>query len=337
MEQSGVPGVRIAIVGAGLSGLACAQALARADAKVTVFEKSRGLGGRLATRRVEEAAFDHGAQFVTARGAAFARYLEFAARSGHAATWAPTIEPAARATAEGWRVGVAGMSALVQPLARGLAIERASRIVDLRRVEREWRLETAAGLDTRRFDAVVLAIPPAQASELLDEHASFNEALAGVELAPCWSALVTFPQATGLAADVLLGEPGAAVAWAARENSKPGRAAAPEAWVLHAGPDWSRTALDADSQSVATRLLHDFGRLAGTALPAPSLLLAHRWRHARVERALGATHLLDRTLALGLCGDWCLAARAEAAFDSGQALAAALVERFDLPRRLAPQ
>jgi predicted NAD/FAD-dependent oxidoreductase len=329
--------VRIAIVGAGLAGLACAQALARADAQVTVFDKSPGLGGRLATRRLDEATFDHGAQFVTARGAAFARYLQFAAQGGHAEAWTPTIEPAAAATNEGWQVGVAGMSALVQPLARGLLIERATRIVDLRRVEREWRLETAAGPDQRRFAAVVLAIPPAQASELLDEHAPFHEALAGVELAPCWSTLVTFPFPTGLTADVLLGEPGAAVAWAARENSKPGRAITPEAWVLHASPEWSRAALDADAQSVATRQLHDFARLAGSTLPAPSLLLAHRWRYARVERALGTTHLFDRTLALGLCGDWCLAARAEAAFDSGQALAAALIERFDLPRRLAPQ
>jgi renalase len=332
-----VPGVRVAVVGAGLAGLACAQALVRADAQVTVFDKSRGLGGRLATRRVDGAIFDHGAQFVTARGAAFARYLEGAARVGHAAAWAPTIEPAARATHQGWQVGVAGMSALVRPLARRLAIERASRVVELRRVEREWQLATAAGPDPRRFEAVVLAIPPAQALELLDEQAPFHAALAAVELAPCWSAMVRFPSATGLAADVLLGEPDAAVAWAARENSKPGRSAAPEAWVLHASPDWSRAALEADPQSVATRLLHDFNQLCAADLPAPSLLLAHRWRYARVERALGATHLFDQGLALGLCGDWCLAARAEAAFDSGQALAAALIERFDLPRPLAPQ
>lgn len=332
-----MPGVRVAIIGAGLAGLTCAQALARAEAQVTVFDKSRGLGGRLATRRVDEAAFDHGAQFVSARGAAFARYLEFATLAGHAAAWTPTIEPAGRLNAAGWQVGRAGMSALVQPLARGLAIERTSRIVDLRRVEREWRLETSAGPDARRFDAVVIAIPAAQAADLLDDRAPFHDALAAVEMAPCWSTLVTFPVATGLAADVLLGAPGAPVAWAARENSKPGRAATPEAWVLHASPDWSREALDADPQSVATRLLHDFGRLAGATPPAPALLLAHRWRHARVERALGTSHLLDPSVALGLCGDWCLAARAEAAFDSGQALATALVERFDLPRRLAPQ
>ena len=75
-------GVRIAVIGAGVAGLACARELARADAKVTVFERSRGLGGRLGTRRQGNRAFDHGAQFITARGRPFSRYAEIAARAG---------------------------------------------------------------------------------------------------------------------------------------------------------------------------------------------------------------------------------------------------------------
>ena len=73
--------VRIAVIGAGMAGLACAHELLRADAKVTVFERSRGLGGRLATRRQGDLAFDHGAQFVTARSRPFISYAQAAVRA----------------------------------------------------------------------------------------------------------------------------------------------------------------------------------------------------------------------------------------------------------------
>jgi len=72
--------VRIAVVGAGVAGMSCAAELARTDARVSVFERSRGLGGRLATRRERGATFDHGAQFVTARSRPFSRYMDVAAR-----------------------------------------------------------------------------------------------------------------------------------------------------------------------------------------------------------------------------------------------------------------
>jgi renalase len=59
-------------------------------------------------------------------------------------------------------------------------------------------------------------------------------------------------------------------------------------------------------------------------LPAPAYLSAHRWRYALVERPLGEPCLWDEALRLGLCGDWCLGPRVEAAWMSGRALAAAL-------------
>ena len=98
--------VRIAVIGAGMAGLACAQELLRADAKVTVFERSRGLGGRLATRRQGDLAFDHGAQFVTARSRPFVGYAQAAVarrrarRLAAAASWR-TIAPGPRRSRTG--------------------------------------------------------------------------------------------------------------------------------------------------------------------------------------------------------------------------------------------
>lgn len=68
---------RFAVVGAGLSGLMCARTLQDHGLDVTVFEKSRGLGGRMANRRAEpNLRFDHGAQYFTARDHNFALYVQ---------------------------------------------------------------------------------------------------------------------------------------------------------------------------------------------------------------------------------------------------------------------
>ena len=53
------------IIGAGLSGLSAAQTLVRSGRSVLVVDKGRGVGGRLATRRIGDATLDHGAQFFT--------------------------------------------------------------------------------------------------------------------------------------------------------------------------------------------------------------------------------------------------------------------------------
>ena len=95
---------------------------------------------------------------------------------------------------------------------------------------------------------------------------------------------------------------------------------------MHAGPDWSREHLERRSEETAPLLLAAFAAAIGIDLPAPSHLSAHRWRYALVERPLGESCIWDPALRLGLCGDWCLGPRVEAAYLSGRALAAALAK-----------
>ncbi|HSW34453.1 MAG TPA: FAD-dependent oxidoreductase, partial [Steroidobacteraceae bacterium] len=118
--------VRVAVIGAGVAGLTCARALARADVLVTVFERARGLGGRLGTRRLRNLAFDHGAQFVTARSRPFIKYVEVATRAGVLLPWRPRIledDRAWDAPIEEWHVGVPGMSAALRPMSRAVELQ----------------------------------------------------------------------------------------------------------------------------------------------------------------------------------------------------------------------
>ncbi|WP_043363723.1 NAD(P)/FAD-dependent oxidoreductase [Belnapia sp. F-4-1] len=314
--------LRIAILGAGLAGLACARELTARGAAVTLFDKGRAAGGRLATRRAEAGGrrlqWDHGAQYLTARGPGFAALL-------------------AEAGAQGWGeagrfVGVPGMSALPRALAAGLDLRPGRHVVALGGGPGAWtvrHLEAAlvrpgkalpevAPSEDGPFDAVAITLPPAQAAPLVARPApGLRARIAEVGIAPCWTVLAAFGTRPDWP-ETLRPEAGP-IGWLARDSGKPGRDAATECWVIHAGPHWSRAHLEAEAASIGPALL-----AALPPAPVPLHLQAHRWRYSLVEQPLGEPCLWLPEARLGLAGDWCLAGRAEAAFDSGRALAAAM-------------
>jgi len=329
--------VRIAVIGAGIAGLACAHELARADARVTVFERSRGLGGRLATRRQGDYAFDHGAQFVTARSRAFGRYAEAAVRASVLDVWRPRIMEDERSWAapiEDWWIGKPGMSALVRPLARGLEIQGGVSVHEVLPSHRGWELQTDSGRQSAVYRAIGVAVPAPQAAGLLGPYGGTFRHLADVRMAPCWTAMYAFdpPLDTGAEARRWTSGP---LVWAACNSSKADRLRRPQCWVVHASSTWSRANLERDPDEVALAMLRSFEDAIGRALPAPVYSTAHRWRHALVEQPLGLPCLVDEEMGAGACGDWCIAPRVEAAFESGRSLAHSLLSIVGLSARVS--
>jgi hypothetical protein len=323
---------RIAVIGGGISGLTCARELARADAKVTLFERARGLGGRLGTRRQGNFAFDHGAQFITARSRPFAQYIEVAARAGMVNRWSPRILEDERqwdAPIEDWLVGQPGMSGAVRPMTRNIDLQSGVGVHEVIQSQRGWELQTDSGRQNDIFDAVAVAVPAPQALTLLGAHGRAFHHLADVRMSPCWAGMFAFETPLDAGAEVRRWTRGT-LTWAACDSSKPLRPAGPQCWVVHATSDWSRQHLEADAQEVAQLLLREFAAATGVRVPAPVYLQAHRWRHALVEQPLGLPCLVDEEIAAGACGDWCIAPRVEAAFESGRALAHSLLPMVGL-------
>lgn len=323
---------KIAVIGGGMAGLTCARELELANVEVTVFEKSRGLGGRLATRRQEGLAFDHGAQFITARSRPFLRHMESVSGAGHAHHWRPSVAEDTRhwdAPFEEWLVGTPGMSAVVRPLTRLSRIRRGITVHELFRTGDGWQLHTDAGREEKHFDAVAVAVPAPQALTLLAPHAPVFRHIGRVGMTPCWSTMVRFDKPPSTIAEAHRWTAGP-LRWAACDSSKPGRAHDLHCWVLHASAEWSQQHLDADAQEAAHLLLREFSVALDRSLPAPVFLRAHRWRYAQVDRPLGMPCLFDSETAAGACGDWCIAPRVEAAFDSGRTLAHSLLSTLGL-------
>jgi len=303
-----------AIIGAGLAGLSCATALAAADRDVVLFDKGRAPGGRMATRRIETSAgtasFDHGAQYFTVRDPAFRAETTRWQAAGLAAPW-PAAGP------DAW-VGTPGMTAPVRALAEPLTVHCPVQIDAIGRTEAGW---TIGGL---AFDALVVAVPAEQAGSLLRPfHPDFATRADQTPAAPCWTVMAAFPTRLDLPNTLRPADDGDPVGWAARNNAKPGRTG-PESWVIQAGPDWSRANLERTPEEITPLLLAAFAARLDDPLPTALAATAHRWRYAR-SGAEGSAALWDGTLRLGVCGDWLLAPRIEAAWLSGVRLADAIL------------
>ncbi len=310
---------RIAIVGAGMAGLACATRLGTSGIRVTLFDKSRGPGGRMSTRRIGtrlgEVAFDHGAQYFTARDPGFIEQVHAWAEAGIVAPW-----PAAGADA--W-VGVPAMNAPVRLMAEACEVHWSSRIEALERHEDGWALRGAVALQ-RRFDAVLIAVPAEQAGPLLLPFDSGMAARAdAANAAPCWTVMAAFADPIASAADAVRGQ--GVLGWAARNSAKPGRQG-PEAWVLQATPEWSHLHLEDAAEDVVQSLLASLAAELDARLPAPVAAIAHRWRYARYGSAQDLGMPWNAVLGLGACGDWLLGPRVECAWLAGARLAAAMAD-----------
>jgi renalase len=320
---------RVAIVGAGLAGLVAARALTEGGVETVLLEKARGPGGRMATRRRDALAFDHGAQYFTARDERFRRAVASWGEAGVAGAWeAPVVviggerveEVEEKGRSETRYVGVPRMSAITRHLAGGLDVRTSTRVGELSRHGHRWHLATDAGEHLGTYDVVLLALPPAQAAELLRAPAPDLARVAdGVAMEPCWAVLAAFDARLDTALDAAFVNEGP-LAWVARNASKPARPA-PECWVLHASPAWSREHLEEADEDVKTYLLDAFFAALGVEPRTPHYATGHRWRYARAAQPLGEECRYDAARGLGLCGDWCLGARVEGAYLSGLALA----------------
>lgn len=321
----------VAIVGAGVAGLICAQRLAEAGARVLVLDRDRHLGGRMATRRAGALQFDHGAQYFTAREPAFAAQAALWTRRGVAAEWharMAVLEQGKTASIPAdvrrW-VGVPGMSSIAQALAEdarqaGAEVHSGVDIAAASREHDRWRLTSADGLSLGSYDFLVAALPAPQAAALLGRDAPVVAERCTVRMLPCWAAMVAFETPLPVSFDGAFVR-GAPLSWVARDTSKPGRPAREaETWVLHAAPDWSAAHLDASHDAVAASLLAAFCNAADMDVPPPSYLGAHRWRMALPDEPIEDHFLWCNDTRAGACGDWCGGPRVEGAWVSGSLL-----------------
>ena len=329
----------VAIVGAGLSGLFAARTLFDHGLKVTVFEKSRGLGGRMSTRRTDEFdEFDHGAQYFTVRDRRFERYVHAWRQLGLVSRWPVpgngqkivvirNGEVTSESGSQERFVGVPAMNSLAKHLAVGLEVVLENRIAHIEPTANGHQLSDEQNIRLGTFDSVIVSAPAEQTCELLAEYPDLKRRVEPIDMQPCWATLLSF--AMPITHDWV----GAFVhdsflSWIARNSTKPGRDRQTENVILHANPEWTAANWDVKPEAVVDSMLEEFWRVTKAVHQSPSYAKAHRWRFALAKEPEKQECFFDPELLVGACGDWANGSRVEGAFLSGMAVAGRLLGRL---------
>ncbi len=315
-----------AVIGAGLAGLVVSRELARLN-DVVVFEKSRGTGGRTATRRAGRFEFDHGAQFFTARSDAFQAFIDPLLGAGIVADWSARFAELRRdrvVSSRRWNsgkphyVGVPSMNAVARHLVSGLDIRRETAVRSLARSGERWQLIGDEQRLLGEFDWVIVTAPAAQAADLL-ASTSIASAPTGVRMEACYALLLGFDKPVALPWQAALVHD-ADISWISVNSSKPGRPE-PFTLVVHSTNAWAEAHVDDDTASVRRHLVAEVTDITGIDAASAAFCDLHRWRYANVERQDGDLYALDPLQRLAACGDWFVRGRVEGAFSSASALA----------------
>ena len=319
----------IAIIGAGLSALSIAHLL-KDQAKITLFDKARGVSGRMSTRRAFPYCFDHGAQYFTARTAAFQTFIQPLIHARLIDRWdaryvkfdgSNIIERKDWKNDEPRYVGVPGMNAVAKHLADDLTIQLKTKIASLQRnLDEKWQMLDESGSVHGDFDWVISTAPAPQAIELLPTTFEYHDYMKGIRMRPCFSLMLGFSEALPIEFDAAH-VTNADVSWMAVNSSKPGRSH-PFSLLIHSSEPYAEAHLGLDRGIITKHLCGETSRIIGLDLAAADFKAVHAWHYANNAKRESHQVLLDRVDKLAACGDWCEGGRVEGAFTS----AANLVE-----------
>ena len=302
---------RVLVIGAGVAGLSSARRLVRSGIEVVVLEKSRGLGGRCATWRVQDQPVDYGAGFYHGSHPEFLAALRAVPDVKRLEGWPLRVagegtpcQPGAFARGESRLAFAEGMTVFPKYLAADLEVRRETRATALREREGGVEIETADGA-TLHADALILATPSPQARDLLQTLSAGTGADPGlmtlhdgIATTRCLTLLAGYPPEPGRPHWDVLHPEGSRILQTLLHDSAKRDAPRWTALALQAHSAWSREWFDRPEADWTTALLDEAGRLCGEWIRRPAWVKAHRWKHARVT----GDSLLSRPLVLRLPG-----------------------------------
>jgi len=313
---------KIAIIGAGVAGATLAQRLTQAGVEVSVYEKSRGTGGRLSSCRLPSSTADLGAPFLKAKSNDFSQWLT---QQSCLQSWQPQttdfeLQPS---ITDALYVGESRLSSLTRQLLKGATLFSSTRVGyiwpeqqgDLTQV----RLRDEQGESLGVFDAVIVTAPAQQAATLLEAIPRFAKKAESIQPQASWVNIIETKGSSNTPDLIMSTHP--IFYRCVKESSKPGRQAeqSNDIWALEACTDWSEEHVNTAPEVVATKLNDAFEQL----IPDTEILATyrtHRWLYSRHNRPENEV-LWDHSAHIGACGDWLSSGGFEGAWQSANKLA----------------
>lgn len=307
----------IAIIGAGMSGLTIAKEL-NEHAKVVVFEKSRGIGGRMSTRYSENFSFDHGTQYFTVRTTAFQKFLNPYFKSGNVDNWMGDIinleagkKVRKHIYSEDHLVATPNMNSLCKSMSTDIDVRTNVEVAPvINRYNGLWILQDKEGNQLGEYDWVISTAPPAQTIKLLKVALPDNSILHNSYMEGCFSLMIgsNNPWDQKWIAAKVHNNP---IQWISINSTKPFRNKLCTSVVVHSSNEWAEKHLNDEIGEVQSFLLTQFEELTGIKCSNYDYLSTHLWRYAISKVTTKPGVFIDDFQQVAATGDWVSTSRIE--------------------------
>lgn len=318
----------IAIIGAGMSGLTVANQL-NDIATVRVFEKSRGVSGRMSTRYADAYQFDHGAQDFTVRDAAFESFLAPYLKAGILQEWKPILmllEKGEMAKARVWSethyVPVPKMNELCLAMSKEINVNLNTEIIKIEKQNQHWFLTTKDEQTFGPYEWIINTTPAPQAKKIFPVSFSGNHHFKKCKMSGCYTLMLAINKPLPWEWEAVIVK-NSLISWMALNSSKPGRNNQ-QTLIVQTDNQWSEKHINESIADIQQLILGELNNLLSYDFSNSEYSTTHRWRYADTEETMDVDYHLDHDLKLGACGDWFIKGRIEAAFLSGYKLASSI-------------
>jgi renalase len=318
---------KIAIIGTGISGLIAANELNKySNVEITFFEKSKGVGGRIATRYHEEWEFDHGCPYFEAETSEFTTFLQPLIKKGIIAQWQPkVVDQTGHVITNNnkYFLGIPKMNSLPKALASSCNVHFEKKITKMEYLQNQWHLTDEKSQQYSGFDFVITSTPPAQAYDIISDNCSYKNSLHNYEMLPQFACMLGF-NTLHTNFDIMQVQ-NSKIEKIVLNHKKNGRMNKPSL-VIYSSIAWASENIDTDKTQIGNELLLELEYLLKQELE-PHMVQTHRWLYSRAKNKSDPLFLSDDNLNMLSCGDWLSNGTIEGAFLSGMKTAQYRLEK----------
>ena len=316
----------VAIIGAGLSGITVASKI-KDKFEVHVFEKSRGVGGRMSTRKDPPFVFDHGAQFFKIESRCFKYFLSELFTEKIIRPWKFKLAYYEKYSlkkikviknSDKFYVGVPNMDTIVKYISKDCNVILNTKIERIIKEKNKWYLYDQNKKSFGEYDWVILTLPAKQSLELINKKISFYPLIEKIEMMGCFSLMIGMNEAINLDFDAALIEHND-VAWLALNDSKPCRTKK-NCLLINSSYEYASKKINSPKETVLKHLLNQANTLLNFKLSNLNMTKIHQWRYVEAKKSPTENYFIDRTKNIAVCGDWFVNSRVEGAFLSANEL-----------------
>ena len=317
---------KIAVIGAGLAGITFAYIM-KDKFNVKIFEKSRGVGGRMSTRKEYPFIFDHGAQFFKIKTTECKKFFSQLFTKEIIRPWSLKLayfegnhlrEIKIIKNADKFYVGVPNMDSILKYISRDCNVILDTKIERIKRKNDKWELYDQNKKPQGIYDWVILSLPAEQSLDLISDKTSFYQNVKKIKMKGCYSLMVGMDKSLQLDFDAAFIE-NKDIAWLALNSSKPSRMKN-HCLLINSSYEYATKNINTPKDKVLEHLLNISSNLINYDLFKSSMIKIHQWRYVEAECSPEENYFIDHDNKIAVCGDWLINSRVEGAFLSANEL-----------------